>query len=68
MSDGKRRELTPWLMKENDGRWLARVDALPGLIAYGHTEQQARGRAQAFSRRVLELDAYSTLDGKKRGF
>jgi predicted RNase H-like HicB family nuclease len=38
---------------EDDGRWLAEVPELPGVLAYGPTEPEARARAQALALRVL---------------
>ena len=39
--------------REDDGRWLAEVVDLPGVLAYGATRQEAVERAQALSLRVL---------------
>jgi predicted RNase H-like HicB family nuclease len=39
--------------RESDGRWLAEVAALPGVLAYGATESEARARAQALALRVV---------------
>lgn len=39
--------------REDDGRWLAEVPELPGVMAYGPTRQDAVGRAKALSLRVL---------------
>ena len=39
--------------REDDGRWLAEVIELPGVLAYGTTRQEAVERAQALSLRVL---------------
>jgi len=30
--------------REDDGRWIAEVPALPGVLTYGETEAQARAR------------------------
>jgi predicted RNase H-like HicB family nuclease len=38
---------------EADGRWLAEVLELPGVLVYGKTESEARARAQALALRVL---------------
>jgi predicted RNase H-like HicB family nuclease len=38
---------------EDDGRWLAEVPELPGVLAYAPTEPDARARAQALVLRVL---------------
>ncbi len=39
--------------REEDGRWIAEVVDLPGVIAYGESRQQAIDRVQALSLRVL---------------
>jgi predicted RNase H-like HicB family nuclease len=39
--------------REDDGRWLAEVPALPGVLAYGQTREEAIERVQALSLRVL---------------
>ncbi|MBM4070197.1 MAG: type II toxin-antitoxin system HicB family antitoxin [Planctomycetes bacterium] len=39
--------------QEDDGRWLAEVLELPGVLAYGQTRQEAIERAQSLSLRVL---------------
>ena len=38
---------------EADGRWIAEVTALPGVLAYGATEAEARSRAAALACRVI---------------
>jgi predicted RNase H-like HicB family nuclease len=45
--------LTIEIEKEDDGRWLAEVPELPGVMSYGQTRQEAIDRAQALSLRVL---------------
>ena len=39
--------------KEEDGRWLAEVLELPGVLAYGTTSEEATAKAQALALRVL---------------
>jgi predicted RNase H-like HicB family nuclease len=39
--------------QEEDGRWLAEVVELPGVLAYGRTSDQAIAKAQALALRVL---------------
>ncbi len=39
--------------QEEDGRWLAEVVELPGLLAYGQTTEEALAKAQALALRVL---------------
>lgn len=39
--------------QEVDGRWLAEVLELPGVLAYGQTPEEAIVRVQALALRVL---------------
>ena len=39
--------------QEEDERWLTEVPALPGVLAYGRTREQAIARAQVLALRVL---------------
>ena len=39
--------------QEEDGRWIAEVPSLPGVLAYGATETEARAKAQALALRVV---------------
>ena len=39
--------------READGRWIAEVTDLPGVLAYGDSRDEAVRRAQALSLRVL---------------
>jgi predicted RNase H-like HicB family nuclease len=39
--------------QEADGRWLAEVPEIPGVLAYGATEQEAIGKAQTLALRAL---------------
>jgi predicted RNase H-like HicB family nuclease len=38
---------------EDDGRWLAEVLQLPGVLAYGQTSDEAIAKAQALALRIL---------------
>jgi predicted RNase H-like HicB family nuclease len=38
---------------ETDGRWIAEVPELPGVLAYGAARDEAGRKAQALSLRVL---------------
>ena len=38
---------------ENDGRWLADVPALPGVMAYGATRTEAIGKVKVLALRVI---------------
>ena len=39
--------------QETDGRWIAEVPELPGVLTYGATREEAIRKAQALSLRVL---------------
>ncbi len=39
--------------REEDGRWLAEVTDLPGVMAYGVTRPEAIAKVQALALRVL---------------
>jgi predicted RNase H-like HicB family nuclease len=39
--------------QEDDGRWLAEIPELPGVMAYGKTKQDAKVAVVALALRVL---------------
>jgi predicted RNase H-like HicB family nuclease len=39
--------------QETDGRWLAEVVELPGVLAYGSRQEEAVSRVQALALRVV---------------
>jgi predicted RNase H-like HicB family nuclease len=39
--------------QETDGRWLAEVEALPGVLTYGVSKTDAVAKVQALALRVL---------------
>lgn len=41
------------LEREEDGRWLAEVAELPGVLAYGDTRETALSAVKALALRVL---------------
>jgi predicted RNase H-like HicB family nuclease len=45
--------LTIEVEQEDDGRWIAEVPELPGVLTYGQSRQEAIDKAQALSLRVL---------------
>jgi predicted RNase H-like HicB family nuclease len=45
--------LTLEFEQEDDGRWLAEVPELPGVLAYGVSPSDAMAKAQALALRVL---------------
>ena len=38
---------------EDDGRWIAEVTDLPGVLAYGQTREEALARVEVLALRVL---------------
>ena len=41
------------LDREEDGRWIAEIPDLPGVLCYGATRDEAMARVQALALRVL---------------
>jgi len=39
--------------QEEDGRWIAEIPDLPGVMLYGQTLEDARSKVQALALRVL---------------
>ncbi|HUX11177.1 MAG TPA: type II toxin-antitoxin system HicB family antitoxin [Terriglobia bacterium] len=39
--------------RETDGRWIAEIPNLPGVMAYGKTKSEAVAKVQALALRVL---------------
>ena len=39
--------------REDDGRWIAEVPDLPGVLVYGADEADARRKAEALALRVI---------------
>ena len=39
--------------REDDGRWIAEAPELPGVLAYGATQEEAMAKAEALALRVL---------------
>jgi predicted RNase H-like HicB family nuclease len=39
--------------REEDGRWIAEVPALPGVLAYGITKAEAAAKVKALVLRVI---------------
>ena len=39
--------------QETDGRWIAEIPALPGVMAYGASRQEARSKVEALALRTL---------------
>ena len=39
--------------REDDGRWIAEIPELPGVMAYGDSRNEAMSKAEALALRVL---------------
>jgi predicted RNase H-like HicB family nuclease len=39
--------------REEDGRWIAEVDDIPGVLAYGKTRDEAIAKVEALALRVI---------------
>ena len=39
--------------QEEDGRWIADIPDLPGVMAYGTTKREAESKVQAIALRVI---------------
>ena len=46
-------DFTVEIEPEEDGRWIAEIPELPGVLAYGATAEEAVGAAKALALRVL---------------
>jgi predicted RNase H-like HicB family nuclease len=51
--DGESQSFRIEYEEEEDGRWLAEVPALPGVMAYGKTKQDAEVEVTALALRVI---------------
>ncbi len=51
--------------QEDDGRWIAEIAVIPGVLAYGLTPLQAGARARALALRVLSdrMENESSIPG-----
>ena len=49
--------------REEDGRWLAEVPELPGVLAYGTTADEAMAKAEVLALRVLAERLEHSEDG-----
>lgn len=39
--------------QEDDERWIAEIESLPGVLVYGNTREEAISKAKAMALRVL---------------
>jgi predicted RNase H-like HicB family nuclease len=54
--------------REEDGRWIAEIDALPGVLAYGATKLEAQSKVEALALRVIAdgIESEKSLAGTVR--
>jgi predicted RNase H-like HicB family nuclease len=41
------------IQRDEDGRWIAEIPDLPGVMSYGQSSEEAVAKAQALALRVL---------------
>ena len=51
--DSRMSDFTVEIERETDGRWIGEVTALPGVLAYGASRDEAVAKAKALAFRVL---------------
>ena len=39
--------------REEDGRWIAEIETLPGVLVYGATKAEAQSKVEALALRVI---------------
>jgi len=39
--------------REEDGRWIAEIESLPGVLAYGASKAEAQSKVEALALRVI---------------
>ena len=60
--------------REEDGRWIAEIPALPGALSYGSTREEAARNVEALALRILAdrlesgEEAIACLKRKLRGW
>jgi predicted RNase H-like HicB family nuclease len=51
--------------REDDGRWIAEISDLPGVMAYGRTKDEAEAAVEALALRVIADRIESEKVGQK---
>ena len=46
-------QLATVVEQEEDGRWIAEIEALPGALAHGATAEEARAKVETLALRIL---------------
>lgn len=54
--------------REEDGRWIAEIESLPGVLAYGSTKLEAQSKVEALALRVIadQIEARQSTAGTVR--
>lgn len=39
--------------REDDGRWIAEIESLPGVMVYGNSQMEAQSKVEALALRVI---------------
>jgi len=48
--------------RETDGRWIAEIPELPGVLSYGKSEEEAKANAYALALRSIADDVEKSRD------
>jgi predicted RNase H-like HicB family nuclease len=48
--------------RETDGRWIAEIPEVPGALAYGSTEEEAKAKAYALALYAIADDVEKSKD------
>lgn len=54
--------------REEDGRWIAEIESLPGVLAYGATRTEAQSKVEALALRVVadQIEANQSIPDQVR--
>jgi predicted RNase H-like HicB family nuclease len=54
--------------REEDGRWIAEIECLSGVLAYGATQVEARSKVEALALRVVadQIEVNQSAPGQVR--
>jgi predicted RNase H-like HicB family nuclease len=54
--------------REEDGRWIAEIESLPGVLAYGATRIEAQSKVEALALRVVadQIEASQSIPDQVR--
>ncbi|MGB9031579.1 MAG: type II toxin-antitoxin system HicB family antitoxin [Acidobacteriaceae bacterium] len=52
--------------QEEDGRWIAEIPELPGVMVYGSTREEAQSKVEALALRVIadRIESQGTRAGR----